>query len=163
MACAGALTSIIMTAVGAFIANGGLAEVFGGAPVAGAAGSAAEGLVTVYTPSGEIFSMSTAEAVASGIIENTASQSWFSGLGGLGDTLNSMTNSFLEFTAPMREAWSSLATAPAAAGKEVFNSVSGVWGPKQHNLRPRSQKGCSRPLSHKASLGLAKHLVELAR
>jgi hypothetical protein len=130
MACAGALTSIIMTAVGAFIANGGLAEVFGGAPVAGAAGSAAEGLVTVYTPSGEIFSMSTAEAVASGIIENTASQSWFSGLGGLGDTLNSMTNSFLEFTAPMREAWSNLATAPAAAGKEVFNSVSGVWGPK---------------------------------
>jgi len=130
MACAGALTSIIMTAVGAFIANGGLAEVFGGAPVAGAAGSAAEGLVTVYTPSGEIFSMSTAEAVASGIIENTASQSWFSGLGGLGDTLNSMTNSFLEFTAPMREAWSNLATAPAAAGKQVFNSVSGTWGPK---------------------------------
>lgn len=129
MACAGALTSIIMTAVGAFIANGGLAEIFGGAPVAGSAGSAAEGLVTVYTPSGEIFSMSTAEAVASGFIENTASQSWFSGLGGLGDTLNSMTNSFLEFTAPMREAWSNLATAPAAAGKQVFNSVSGTWGP----------------------------------
>lgn len=131
MACAGALTSIVMTAAGAFIANGGLSEVFGGAPIAGGeAAAAGEGLVTVYTPSGEIFSMSTAEATASGLIGNTTNQAFFSGAGGLTDTLNSMTNSFLEFTAPMREAWTSMSTAPAAAGQTVFNSTVGTWGPK---------------------------------
>ena len=108
MACSGALTSIIMTAAGAFIANGGLSEIFGAAPTRSAAG--AVGAETVVSAGGS--SMTTAANTVSGAVATT-NTSWFSELS---TTLSSMKDSVLEFTAPMREAWSNIANAPVAAG-----------------------------------------------
>ena len=119
MACSGALTSIIMTAAGAFIANGGLSEIFGSAPFSSAAGAE-----TVVSAGGS--SMSTAANTVSGAVATT-NTSWFSELS---TTLSSMKDSVLEFTAPMREAWSNIANAPVAAGNEVFLSTVGTYGPK---------------------------------
>jgi hypothetical protein len=38
MACSGAITSLVMTAAGSFLANGGASEIFGSAPIQGAEG-----------------------------------------------------------------------------------------------------------------------------
>lgn len=123
MACAGALTSIVMTAAGAFIANGGLSEVFGGAPVSSASGSAS-GTVSVTTADGFTQTMGSWEQVATATQE-IGGQSWYSELT---TTLDSMYNSVVEFTAPMREAWSSMVNAPVAAGNEVFMQTVGTYG-----------------------------------
>ena len=122
MACAGALTSIVMTAVGAFIANGGLSEIFGSAPVGGGTGfiNPAD-VVTV-----DLTTMGNATEVVSSSV-NITSGSWFSDLS---NTLTSMKESFIEFTAPMRDAWNTITTAPAAAGNEVFMQTVGTYGPK---------------------------------
>ena len=122
MACAGAITSIVMTAAGSFIANGGLSEVFGAAPISSAAGATGASAVTSAGGS----TMSTAASTVSGAVATT-NTSWFSELG---TTLTSMKDSVLEFTAPMRDAWNTIATAPAAAGNEVFLSTVGTYGPK---------------------------------
>lgn len=122
MACSGAITSIVMTAAGSFIANGGLSEVFGGAPISSAAG--ATGASTVVSAGGS--TMSTAASTVSGAVATTGS-SWYSNLS---TTLTSMKDSFLEFTAPMRDAWNTISTAPVAAGNEVFLSTVGTYGPK---------------------------------
>lgn len=111
-----------MTAAGSFIANGGLSEVFGAAPISSAAG--AIGAETVVSAGGS--SMATAASTVSGAVATTGT-SWF---GELSNTLVSMKDSFLEFTAPMREAWTNLANAPVAAGNEVFLSTVGTYGPK---------------------------------
>jgi len=111
-----------MTAAGAFIANGGLSEVFGSAPISSAAG--AVGAETVVSAGGS--TMSTAASTVSGAVATT-NTSWF---GELSNTLTSMKDSLIEFTAPMREAWSNIANAPVAAGNEVFLSTVGTYGPK---------------------------------
>ena len=121
MACSGAITSMVMTAAGSFIANGGLSEVFGSAPISSVAGASAS---TVASAGGS--TMSTAASTISGAVATT-NTSWFSELG---TTLTSMKDSFLEFTAPMRDAWNTISTAPAAAGNEVFLSTVGTYGPK---------------------------------
>lgn len=126
MACAGALTSIIMTAAGAFIANGGLSEIFGGAPIGGEAALGSLNEVTVFFPDGTSQVMSTAQATSQGLL-TTTSQGWYSSLT---QTLGEMKNAVLEFTAPMREAWNAISTAPVAAGNEVFLSTVGTYGPK---------------------------------
>ena len=124
MACAGALTSIIMTAVGAFIANGGLSEIFGSAPIGGGEGFLNPADVVTVDVTG--VSMGNATEVVSSSV-NITSGSWYSDLS---NTLTSMKESFLEFTAPMRDAWNTITTAPAAAGNEVFMQTVGTYGPK---------------------------------
>jgi len=124
MACAGALTSIIMTAVGAFIANGGLSEIFGSAPIGGGEGFLNPADVVTVDVTG--VSMGNATEVVSSSV-NITSGSWYSDLS---NTLTSMKDSFLEFTAPMRDAWNTITTAPAAAGNEVFMQTVGTYGPK---------------------------------
>lgn len=126
MACAGALTSIVMTAAGAFIANGGLSEIFGSAPIGGEAALGTLNEVTVFFPDGTSQVMSTAQATSQGLL-STTSQSWYSSLT---QTLGEMKNAVLEFTAPMREAWNTISNAPVAAGNEVFLSTVGTYGPK---------------------------------
>jgi len=122
MACSSAITSMVMTAAGSFIANGGLSEVFGSAPISSLAG--ATGASTVVSAGGS--TMATAANTISGAVATT-NTSWFSGLG---TTLTSMKDSFLEFTGPMRDAWNTISTAPAAAGNNVFLSTVGTYGPK---------------------------------
>jgi hypothetical protein len=122
MACSGAITSIVMTAAGSFIANGGLSEVFGAAPISSAA--SATGLSTVTSAGGS--TMATAASTVSGAVATTGT-SWYSNLS---TTLTSMKDSFLEFTGPMRDAWNTISTAPVAAGNEVFLSTVGTYGPK---------------------------------
>jgi hypothetical protein len=121
MACSGAITSIVMTAAGSFIANGGLTEIFGAEPFSSLAGATGD-LVSV---AGDATMMCTAETV--GAITETVGQSWYSSLG---DTLSSMKDSFLEFTSGMKDAWNQIATAPVAAGNEVFLSTVGTYGPQ---------------------------------
>lgn len=122
MACAGALTSIVMTAAASFIANGGLSEILGSAPISSAAG--AIGAETVASVGGS--TMATAAETISGAVATT-NTSWF---GELSNTLTAMKDSVLEFTAPMREAWTNIANAPVAAGNEVFLSTVGTYGPQ---------------------------------
>lgn len=127
MACAGALTSIIMTAVGAFIANGGLSEIFGGAPMAAggsATAAAGTGIETLSGSAGDFISMGSAETTITSA-SSLANTSWYSELS---STLQSMKDSFIEFTEPMRTAWNSMATAPVAAGNEVFMQTVGTYG-----------------------------------
>ena len=81
MACAGALTSIAMTAAGAFVSNGGLSEVFGDVPLAGgpaASGVAGIPVTTIDAATGEIVS----ETVTTVATETAtiASQSWYTSL-----------------------------------------------------------------------------------
>ncbi len=132
MACAGALTSIVMTAVGAYLANGGAAEIFGGAPVSSAAAPApitnavTSGVTTVGSNGVPII---TSMGTASGTVAATAattSQTWYQSLS---TTLGEMQNAVIEFTAPMREAWNTIANAPVAAGNEVFLQTVGTYGP----------------------------------
>jgi len=115
-----------MTAAASFIANGGLSEILGGAPIGGEAALGSLSEVTVFFPDGTSQVMSTAQATSQGLL-TTTSQSWYSSLT---QTLGEMKNAVLEFTQPMREAWNAISTAPAAAGKEVLNSVTGTFGPK---------------------------------
>ena len=122
MACSGAITSIVMTAAGSFIANGGLSEVFGSAPISSVAG--ATGVSAVTSAGGS--TMATAASTVSGAVTTTGT-SWF---GELSTTLSSMKDSLIEFTAPMRDAWNTISTAPVAAGNEVFMSTVGTYGPK---------------------------------
>jgi hypothetical protein len=126
MSCAGALTSIVMTAAGSFIANGGLSEVFGAAPIGGAEALGSLNEVTVFFPDGTSQVMSTAQATSQGLL-TTTSQGWYSSLT---QTLGEMKNAVLEFTQPMRDAWNTISTAPVAAGNEVFMSTVGTYGPK---------------------------------
>jgi hypothetical protein len=121
MACSGAITSIVMTAAGSFIANGGLSEVFGSAPVSSAAGATGSAVASA----GGNTMMSASQTV--GAITGTTGQTWYQSLG---STLTSMKDSVLEFTAGMKDAWNQIATAPAAAGKEIFNATQGTWGPQ---------------------------------
>jgi hypothetical protein len=132
MACAGALTSIVMTAVGAYLANGGAESIFGKAPVSSAAAPApitnavTSGVTTVGSNGVPIItSMGTAQGTVAATAATT-SQSWYSSLT---TTLGEMKDAVIEFTAPMREAWNGIASAPAAAGNEVFLQTVGTYGP----------------------------------
>jgi len=131
MACAGALTSIVMTAVGAFLANGGFAEIFGGAPVSSASAATgaatSTGATTFISETGAQYAttMGTSQGTVAAVT-STTSQSWYSSLS---QTLVEMKDAVIEFTAPMREAWNGIATAPAAAGNEVFLQTVGTYGP----------------------------------
>ena len=131
MACAGALTSIIMTAVGAYLANGGFAEIFGGAPIssasAAAGASTATGATTFISETGAQYAttMGTSQGTVAAVT-STTSQSWYSSLS---QTLVEMKDAVIEFTAPMRDAWNTISTAPAAAGNEVFLQTVGTYGP----------------------------------
>lgn len=131
MACAGAITSIVMTAVGSYVANGGLNEVFGGAPVSGT-GQALPGAgqVQVFMPDGTSQIMSNVQAVQKGFLD-ASSLGFFDSLK---LTLSDMYNSVIEFTAPMKEAWQQMANAPVAAGNEVFLQTVGTYGPKTAGL-----------------------------
>jgi hypothetical protein len=112
-----------MTAAGSFIANGGLSEVFGSAPIS------SELATGPFDFSSTVFGDSSFSSLAdtvSGAV-GTTNTSWF---GELSTTLGTMKDSLIEFTAPMREAWNTLSTAPVAAGNEVFMSTVGTYGPK---------------------------------
>ena len=122
MACSGAITSIVMTAAGSFIANGGLSEVFGSAPISSELASGSFDFSTTIFGDSSFSSLSDTVAGAVG----TTNTSWF---GELSTTLGSMKESVIEFTAPMRDAWNTISTAPVAAGNEVFLSTVGTYGP----------------------------------
>ena len=77
MACAGGITSMVMSAAGSFITNGGLTEVFGAAPL-----QAAAPLTTAASSLGN--------------------QSWFSELS---STVSGFKDSVLNFTTGMNQAW----------------------------------------------------------
>jgi len=122
VACKGALTSIVMTAAGSFVTNGGLTGVFGPAPISSAGGSSL--LQTVTSAGGS--TMSSASSLVQGAL-GTTGQSWYSSLS---TTLTSMKDSVIQFTGPMRAAWNTMANAPVAAGSEVFMQTVGTFGPK---------------------------------
>jgi hypothetical protein len=112
-----------MTAAGSFIANGGLSEVFGSAPISSELATGPFDFSTTIFGDSSFSSLSDTVAGAVG----TTNTSWF---GELSTTLGSMKDSVLEFTAPMRDAWNTISTAPVAAGNEVFMSTVGTYGPK---------------------------------
>jgi len=139
MACAGALTSIIMTAVGAYLANGGAESIFGRAPVSSAAPPA-----PISGPLGDLTAQSTSTTflsetgaqlqfpptmgTASGTVNAvtaTTGQSWYQSLT---TTLGEMKEAVIEFTAPMRSAWNTMSNAPVSAGNEVFMQTVGTYG-----------------------------------
>jgi hypothetical protein len=131
MACAGALTSIIMTAVGAYLANGGAESIFGKAPVSSAATAApitdavTSGVTTIGSNGVPIVtSMGTAQGTVAATAATT-SQTWYQSLT---TTLGEMKDAVIEFTAPMREAWNTMSNAPVAAGNEVFMQTVGTYG-----------------------------------
>jgi hypothetical protein len=111
-----------MTAAGSFIANGGFAEIFGAAPISSAGAAAGASTATAATGATMGTASGTVAATAA-----TTSQSWYSSLT---QTLGEMKNAVIEFTAPMREAWNTISTAPQAAGNEVFMQTVGTYGPK---------------------------------
>ena len=123
MACSGAITSMVMTAAGSFIANGGLSEVFGSAPISSELASGSFDFTAGLAGDSSMTSLADTVSGALGTVDT----SWF---GELSTTLGSMKDSLVEFTAPMREAWNTLSTAPVAAGNEVFLSTVGTYGPK---------------------------------
>lgn len=82
MVCKGAITGMVMTAAGGFIANGGLPSVFGSAPLA---------------------SSSALTSATSGL----ASQPWMQSLT---TTLGSMKDSVVGFTSQMTQGWNMLQT-----------------------------------------------------
>jgi hypothetical protein len=112
-----------MTAAGSFIANGGLSEVFGSAPISSELATGPFDFSTTIFGDSSFSSLSDTVAGAVG----TTNTSWFSELS---TTLGTMKDSVLEFTAPMRDAWNTISTAPVAAGNEVFLSTVGTYGPK---------------------------------
>jgi hypothetical protein len=112
-----------MTAAGSFIANGGLSEVFGSAPISSELATGPFDFST--TIFGDSSFSSLADTVSGAV--GTTNTSWF---GELSTTLGTMKDSLIEFTAPMRDAWNTLSTAPVAAGNEVFLSTVGTYGPK---------------------------------
>jgi len=130
MACAGALTSIVMTAVGAYLANGGAAEIFGGAPVSSAAAPApitnavTSGVTTIGSNGVPIItSMGTAQGTVAATAATT-SQSWF---GELATTLGDMKDAIFEFSADMANGWNTMVQ---DASNEVFMQTVGNWGPQ---------------------------------
>lgn len=130
MACAGALTSIVMTAVGAYLANGGAAEIFGGAPVSSAAAPApitdavTSGVTTIGSNGVPIItSMGTAQGTVTAATATT-SQSWF---GELATTLGDMKDAIFEFSADMANGWNTMVQ---DASNEVFMQTVGNWGPQ---------------------------------
>lgn len=80
MVCTGAITGMVMTAAGSFIANGGLTSVFGSAPL---------------TVSGPLATATT----------NLTSQPWMQSLT---TTLGSMKDSVVGFTSQMTQGWNML-------------------------------------------------------
>lgn len=114
-----------MTAAGAFIANGGLSEIFGSAPISSAT-SAVGGEVASTVVDGVTQTMSSAAATVEGALATTG-QGWFDSLS---TTLGEMKDAVLGFTDNMRDAWNTITTAPAAAGNEVFMQTVGTYGPK---------------------------------
>ena len=130
MACAGALTSIVMTAVGAYLANGGFAEIFGGAPVSSAATAApisnavTSGVTTIGSNGVPITtSMGTAAGTVSSVTATT-SQTWYQSLS---STLVEMKDAVFEFSAEMANGWNTMVQ---DASNEVFMQTVGNWGPQ---------------------------------
>jgi hypothetical protein len=128
MACAGALTSIVMTVVGAYLANGGAAEIFGGPAVSSAAAPApitdavTSGVTTVGSNGVPIItSMGTAEGVVNAATATT-SQTWYQQLG---TTLTEMKDSVISFSNDMRGAWNEMVN---STSNEVFMSTVGSFG-----------------------------------
>lgn len=112
-----------MTAAGSFIANGGLSEVFGSAPISSELATGPFDFTDTIFGDSSFSSLSDTVTGAVG----TTNTSWFSELS---TTLGTMKDSVLEFTAPMRDAWNTISTSPVAAGNEVFLSTVGTYGPK---------------------------------
>lgn len=127
MACAGALTSIVMTAVGAYLSNGGFSELFGGAPISSAAAPApiadAFAAGSVVLENGVTVTMGTASQTVAATVATTE-QSFF---GSLVDTLGEMKDAVINFTGDMRNSWNQMANDTA---NEVFMQSVGTWGPK---------------------------------
>lgn len=128
MACAGALTSIIMTAAGAYLANGGFSEIFGGPAVSSAAAAPivdATAVGTTVMSNGATVTMGTAQST----VASTVATQNLTFVQELGLTLDAMKDAVIGFTEPMRDAWNAMSTAPVAAGNEVFMSTVGTYGP----------------------------------
>jgi hypothetical protein len=129
MACAGALTSIIMTAAGSYLANGGFSEIFGSAPVSSAAASITDATAAVGTTvldNGVTVTMGTAQATVGATVATTNLTFYQE----LTSTLGAMKDAVITFTEPMRDAWNAMSNAPQAAGNDVFMSTVGTYGPK---------------------------------
>ena len=109
MACAGAITSLVMTAAGTFVANGGLAGL-GGAPVGSASGAPISSTYTVVGPAGGYGYTTVANTTMNGVTSATgqiASQSWNSGaLNSLKSTLSDLAS----FPTELKTAWNTMAT-----------------------------------------------------
>lgn len=110
MACSGALTSLVLTAAGSYITNGGASSIFGSAPISGTGIGIPNGLSTL-----------------SSSISSISSQSWF---GDLQSTLGSMGNSVIGFTDSMKGSWANL----VGSGGNLFYDAIGSFGPSTSNL-----------------------------
>lgn len=112
MACAGALTSLVMTAAGTFVANGGLAGLTGSAPIAAGGAATGTAVATSYTaPSvaGGFGFTTTVAPTASTVVSSTgaiASQTWY---GSALNSLKSVLSDIAAFPTELKSAWNTMA------------------------------------------------------
>jgi len=127
MACAGALTSIVMTVVGAYLANGGFAEIFGDPAISSASAatgaSTATGATTFISETGAQYAttMGTSQGTMAAVTSTTG-QSWYQQLGA---TLTEMKDSVITFSSEMRAGWNEMVN---STSNEVFMSTVGSFG-----------------------------------
>lgn len=112
MACAGALTSLVMTAAGSFVANGGLAGLTGSAPIAAGGAATGTAVTTTYSApavAGGYGFTTTVAPTASTVVSSTgtiASQTWY---GGALNSLQSVLSDIAAFPTELKSAWNTMA------------------------------------------------------
>lgn len=127
MACAGSLTSMVMTAGGSFLTNGGFSSVFGAAPISSLStfSSISDVIAQGTTILNDIVPVSMGSAFDTvSAFSSISDQSWF---GDLTSTLTEMSDAVIDFTGPMKDAWNTMST--AVPGSDVFLQTTGIFGP----------------------------------
>lgn len=126
MACAGALTSIIMTAASAYVANGGLDGLVGDAPIAAGGDAVGIGINDTFTQVGQNFQFSLDVAPTMSTVNSATnaigSQTWYSGAV---NSLKNVVSDIAAFPTELRTSWNTMAT---DLGTDAAFAVYDLWG-----------------------------------
>lgn len=126
MACAGALTSIVMTAASAYVANGGLDGLVGDAPIAAGGDAVGIGINDTFTQVGQNFQFSLDVAPTMSTVNSAtnaiAGQTWYSGAI---NSLKNVVSDIAAFPTELRTSWNTMAT---ELGTDAAFAVYDLWG-----------------------------------
>lgn len=126
MACAGALTSIIMTAASSYVANGGLDGLVGDAPIAAGGNAVGVGINDTFTQVGQNFQFSLDVAPTMSTVNSAtnaiAGQTWYSGAI---NSLKNVVSDIAAFPTELRTSWNTMAT---DLGTDAAFAVYDLWG-----------------------------------